>query len=191
MKLNITESELPDHLGGHLNRTHTDESTLRYLIKNFKITSMLDIGCGPGGMLDLAKSLHIKATGIDGDWTLDHKKEIFIWDYTEGRFPGPIGNYDLAWSVEFLEHVEEKYIPNYMPDFQRCQYAVITHAPPDWPGHHHVNCQSANYWIEKFSEYGFKFDFDITLQIRKISSMKKGFMQRNGLFFINLKPLTD
>ena len=35
-----------DHLGGHLNRTNTDEPLLRYVKERFKIETMLDIGCG-------------------------------------------------------------------------------------------------------------------------------------------------
>ena len=43
-------NKTPDHLGGHLNRTNTDEPLLRYVKeKRFKVESMLDIGCGPIG----------------------------------------------------------------------------------------------------------------------------------------------
>ena len=38
--------KLPDHLGGHLNKTHTDRGTLLYLKNKYNIKSMIDIGCG-------------------------------------------------------------------------------------------------------------------------------------------------
>ena len=41
-------SELPKHLGGHLNKTHVDRGSLEILKRRFDIKSMLDIGCGPG-----------------------------------------------------------------------------------------------------------------------------------------------
>ena len=44
--------KLPDHLGGHLNKTHTDRGTLLYLKNKYNIKSMIDIGCGPGAMSD-------------------------------------------------------------------------------------------------------------------------------------------
>jgi len=44
-----------NHLGGHFNRTHLDEGSLLFIIKEFNIKSFLDIGCGPMGMVVLAK----------------------------------------------------------------------------------------------------------------------------------------
>ena len=48
-------THLPQHLGGHENETHIDDGALSYFIENFDVKSMVDIGCGPGGMVDLAK----------------------------------------------------------------------------------------------------------------------------------------
>ena len=74
--------------------------------KNF---SFLDIGCGPGGMVQLAEQHKLKALGIDGDHTVTrHDPTSFlIHDFTTG--PAPItGLYDIGWCVEFVEHVYEK-----------------------------------------------------------------------------------
>jgi SAM-dependent methyltransferase len=155
-------------------------------MESYDIKSMLDIGCGPGGMIELAQLRGIDAFGIDGDFTIDYSNEVrpfvFIHDFILG--PAPIeGEFDLAWSVEFLEHVDEKYIPNYMDAFRMCKYAVVTAAPPGWTGHHHVNLQPQEYWENKFGEYGFEIDRSETEEIRKISSMQKGFMARTGMFF--------
>ena len=38
------------HLGGHLNKTHTDDSIINFIKYEYDIKSILDIGCGPGGM---------------------------------------------------------------------------------------------------------------------------------------------
>ena len=176
---------LPDHLGGHLDKTHNDRGTLTYLIENYGIKSFLDIGCGPGGMVNLAEMRGLKAIGIDGDWQVDKEtSNIVIHDFTTG--PAPIqGEYDVGWSVEFLEHVEEKYQENYMKAFQLCDYVIATAAPPGYPGHHHVNCQPESYWHEVFDKYGFEYDDEVTQKIRKeYSTMQKPFMQRTGMFFI-------
>jgi 2-polyprenyl-3-methyl-5-hydroxy-6-metoxy-1,4-benzoquinol methylase len=46
---------------------------------------MLDIGCGPGGMIEMAESIGISAWGIDGDPFVDRKKKnVTIQDYTKG-----------------------------------------------------------------------------------------------------------
>ena len=115
-------TQLPEHLGGHKNKTHLDEGTLLFLKKNLKIKTMLDIGCGPGGMVKLARDHNIEAYGIDGDFSVERpgidSNWITIHDYEKG--PSDLtNNVDLIWSVEFVEHVWEDYKDNYMKDFQR------------------------------------------------------------------------
>ena len=56
--------ELEAHLGGHQGKTHTDEGTLRWAIDKLGVQSMLDVGCGPGGMVELANSLGVDAYGV-------------------------------------------------------------------------------------------------------------------------------
>jgi hypothetical protein len=175
---------LPEHLGGHLNKTHIDEGTLDFIIKIYNIKSFLDVGCGPGGMVELAHQKGLNALGVDGDYTITRfdPDKFIIHDYTTG----PLileNNYDLCWSCEFVEHVEEQYIDNYMQTIKNSTIVIITHAPPGHNGHHHVNCQYADYWINVFSKYGFDYDNEMTKTIGKISTMKKSFLQKNGLFF--------
>ena len=181
---------LPLHLGGHKNRTHLDIGVLTYMIDKFQITSFLDIGCGPGGMVNLADELGLRSTGIDGDFTVKRSGNNFIiHDYTTGitKFND---YFDMAWSCEFVEHVDELFVPNYIKDFQRAKYVVMTYS--EKPGHHHVNLKPASYWINIFQNAGFKYDNSITQEIRNASTMntvgkfagKKEFVKTNGLFFI-------
>ena len=175
---------LPSHLGGHLDKTHNDRGALRYLIEELDIKSFLDIGCGPGGMIKLANWRGLKAVGIDGDWLVEKERDvtILIHDFNDGP-PKLDETFDLAWSVEFLEHVDEQYQDNYMQAFVRCKYAVVTHATMVGKGHHHVNCKPAEYWIKVFDKYGFDYDDALTQKVRAASSMQKPFMQKTGLFF--------
>jgi cyclopropane fatty-acyl-phospholipid synthase-like methyltransferase len=187
-------SGLPNHLGGHQGRTHVDYGTLEYLKKEFSIKTMLDIGCGPAGMVKLARETNIEAYGIDGDFTVErdiNPQWITIHDYTVGPslFKTSV---DLIWSVEFLEHVYEEYQDNYMQDFVKGKYALVTFAPPGKAGHHHVNCRTSDYWIDVFNRYGFNYDSTITEKVREVTTMnvknnkvsKKAWVKNNGLFFI-------
>jgi SAM-dependent methyltransferase len=175
---------VPKHLGGHLNKTHVDEGVLKYLIENFNIQSFLDVGCGPGGMVELATHKGLNTLGVDGDYSLKRfdKDKFIIHDYTVGPLKLD-EEYDVCWSCEFVEHVEEQYVDNFMQTISAGKIAVITHAPPGAPGYHHVNCQLAEYWIDVFKKYNFIYDEELTKTIRKISTMKKPFIQRTGLFF--------
>lgn len=183
--------DMPPHLGGGERRCHDDEGTLRFMIDNYDIKSMIDIGCGRGCQLRIAKSLGLDPIlGIDGDKWLAAKHwgplPILVHDYTEGPSPLTDETFDLAWTVEFLEHVEEEYIPNYFKDLQRAKYVVCTFAPPGKAGHHHVNCKSYSYWLDVFvNHYGFSLKEDASLAIRRFSTMRKHFIRHYGLVFKN------
>jgi hypothetical protein len=190
IKLNIIDDsvETPEHLGGHQGRSHIDVGTLEFIVNEYDIKSMVDVGQGPGAMVKLAKEEYdIDAIGVDGDPAVNAD---IHHDYTTGPLVLD-RDVDLAWSVEFLEHVEETYLPNFMETFQRAKYILCTGAKPGEPGHHHVNCQPAHYWISKFAEYGFVFDLLTTSQIRNTYTTmnmdrpsKKQFVKNNGLFFV-------
>lgn len=182
-------NELPEHLGGHLDRTHVDQGAFDFITTKYSIASMIDIGCGPGGMYHLAKAADIDWRGIDGDYTLKHPEEIkslvTIHDFANIGNPWQMldHRFDLAWSVEFLEHVEERYVPNFMRMFNLAEYAVVTAAPPGAGGHHHVNCRLEDYWIGVFAANNFRYDHKISMELRKKSTMTKGFMAKTGMFF--------
>ena len=177
-------NNLPKHLGGHMGINHVDFGALSYIKKNYNIESIIDIGCGLGEMKFICDNLNISYIGIDGDYTANRKhKDIIIHDYTSGK--SSLTNFfDLAWSTEFLEHVEEKYIDNFMADFTRCKYAMVTHALPGKRGYHHVNCKEKKYWIDIFYSYGFNLDEKETILIRDNSNMTREFIRNTGLFFV-------
>lgn len=182
---------LEDHLGGHAGKTHLDKGALLWAAQEFNCESFLDIGCGPGGMVQLAEENGFTSFGIDGDYTIDRYSvdNFLIHDFTTG--PAPLTKkYDLGWSVEFVEHVYEEYMPNYMQAFQNCRIVAMTYAPPGWAGHHHVNLQEESYWIDKFKEYNLIYDKLKTQKLREFSTMnqhkqKKAFVKNRGIIFVN------
>jgi len=175
------------HLGGHANITHIDMATLKFAKEHLLVSSMLDVGCGPGGQLQIANELGIEAIGIDG--FPGHNRvegvDIIIHDFCKGAYTKHKPR-DLAWSCEFLEHVESKYIPNYMESFKSCDKVITTFAPRGTHGHHHVNCKDEEYWINVFEKHGFKYVPAITNKIRSLSSMKRDFIRKTGLYFEKL-----
>lgn len=169
------------HLGGHQFITNIDEPILKSAKEKFNVKSMLDIGCGPGGMKQVCDNLQIEWTGIDGDPEIKNNDTI-IHDFTRGSLPLN-KSFDLVWSVEFLEHVEEKFIPNFMPLFELGKICIVTAAPPGSPGKHHVNCREQEYWIDIFKKYNFNFDQSTTDDFKNISNMRKNFFKRSGMVF--------
>jgi len=189
---------LPTHLGGHKNKTHLDQGALEFAINELNVKTMLDIGCGPAGMVELACKMGVDAQGIDGDFEVERPDVLVtIHDYASGPSKLEL-EVDLVWSCEFVEHVYEEYLPNFMADFQRGKTVFMTFAPPNTPGHHHVNCNTKEYWIDVFNRYGFDYSDELTDQLRKNSTMGrwkknketgerfwwKAFVRDNGLVFI-------
>jgi cyclopropane fatty-acyl-phospholipid synthase-like methyltransferase len=170
--------------------THLDAGALDYLIEKYHLKSMIDIGCGPGGMVHMALQRGLRCVGVDGDpnvflfTPLKEIGSIVVHDFCKG--PSAIlDNFDLAWSIEFLEHMDERYACNYLSLFKRARFVFCTAAPPGKFGHHHVNCQTVEYWIHTFTQAGFCFCPATTAALKSVSTMKREFVKISGMFFLN------
>lgn len=141
------DPDVPDHLGGHHNYTNMDKPTFDYLVDRFDAKSMLDVGCGTGGMVSYALEKGMKAHGVDGDENMA-KPYVATHDFIKGPYTPP-EDVDLIWSVEFVEHVDEEYMDNYLGTFSHGKHLMMTHALPKTGGKHHVNLQWSDYWIGK------------------------------------------
>ena len=147
------------------------------LIKLIDAKSIIDVGCGVGYSLQYFKNKGISAIGIDGlEDVLTHSpvpELITIHDYTKDKYV-PDRIIDLAWSCEFVEHIEENFVENFMKTFDMCRYVGMTHALPNQPGYHHVNCQLPEYWINLFTIRGFKY-MNVETKILKDSIMEESY----------------
>ena len=178
----------------HARATNVDLGLMPFLKKNYNIKSILDVGCGPGGHVKYCKSIGLDAFGIDGDYnTIPKQKNFKFVDYRISS-SGFNRIFDLGWSVEFAEHIEERYIENFVKDYLKCKILIFTAAPAGWGGVGHVNEQSIEYWISKLKEDGFSIHATATKEIRALSSLsfnnqirarRKQFVKNRGLLFVN------
>lgn len=172
----------PGHLGGHYNFTAMVESTFDFIHSKYDIKSVIDIGCGPAGMTEYMLSKSVDAIGVDGDPSLPKKDYVIVHDYTTGPLELE-RTFDLAYSTEFLEHVYAEFIPNFLPSFQKAKYVFCSAAPKGQGGHHHVNENSKEYWIDVFDKYGFTYLKEDSEQIAKTHEYK--LVKDNSMFFVN------
>lgn len=167
-----------------------------YLLRVYDPYTVYDIGCGEGHairwFLDRRDDkLSLKDVGgFEGCQTAIEK----------GVVPGHIVQYDFAappnnagfvilnpsarkliWSCEFVEHVEEQHAKNFLRLFGQADVVAMTHAFPGQPGHHHVNCQPAEYWIDKMKAMGMELNHIATAESRSVA--EPSHWKRSGLVF--------
>jgi SAM-dependent methyltransferase len=190
--MNASQSPNPGgpHLGGAIaegDRNTTMPDVWGYLLVKYAPASVLDIGCGFGHTLRWFREHGLcTITGVEG-WDEAIAKSvvpdaIVKHDFTQG--PAPIGTpYDLVWSAEFLEHVDEEFLPHVMPAFRLGRYACVTHGEPGQFGHHHVNCQTTEYWIEVFHAAGFIYMPEETQLLRRTDRWRATWGRRTLTMF--------
>lgn len=178
----------PTHLGGHGFITNMDTPALDYLVKNFDIKEFIDLGCGGGGMSEYAEKCNLWTASIDGDpavnpgWVIDFSninKDSYPLFLSILEEPHPKR---LVWSTEFVEHVAEEFVPNFMPIFACADVILLSHGLPNQFGHHHVNNRPGSHWIQRMQEIGFIVDDDATASVRNVAASQ--FVRQSGLVFI-------
>lgn len=166
------------HLGGYLvggDPQSYCKDLWEWIIPLFGIESMIDVGCGQGYTVEYFEKVGCHAIGIDGSTSALETavtRSIIQHDYTKG--PIFLPQADLCWSCEFVQHVEEKYIGNFLMTFAQCRMVILTHAVPRQAGWHHVNCQMPDYWIGRMRSIGYDLDIKNTI-LGKIMSRKTWF----------------
>ena len=154
------------------------------LVELTNAKSVIDVGCGVGYSLKYFSDKGLSVFGVDGlQDVLQHSPlpdRIVIHDYTKGVYTTN-DKIDLAWSCEFVEHIEEKFMENFMKTFDQCGYVAMTHALPGQSGYHHVNCQLPEYWITAFANRGFRYMENETQMLKEcIADKPYGHWVRNS-----------
>lgn len=176
------------HLGGYVEGG--DEATYypdlwRWLVEERGVGSVLDVGCGEGHALKVFSDLGCLVGGIDG--VEQQAAYIHTHDFTTGPYTAGLqGPWDLVWCCEFVEHVQEGYVPNFLSTFRLAPLVLMTHAEPGQQGYHHVNCRTADYWIGAMAAEGYTFDERLTSLTRTIAAFNTdpyNHYTRSGLAF--------
>jgi SAM-dependent methyltransferase len=158
------------HLGGYSSGPLGDVATYypnlwTWAINLLGIKSVIDIGCGEGQSVEFFLQAGCEVLGVEGHEPAVKNSRvaahIALHDYNTGPF-SPQRLFDMAWSCEFVEHVEEKYTENFLATFSSARSIFMTYARPGQGGHHHVNENSEEYWVDKLNAFGFELDKELT-----------------------------
>lgn len=158
------------HLGGYV--VGGDPATIfpdlwAWMIEGLGVRSVLDVGCGEGLALSFFRDIGgCEVLGVDGVRQAD--PDIMQHDFNDGPWD-PDREFDLVWCCEFVEYVDECFLPNMLPALTAGRLLAMTHAFPGQGGHHHVNCRTPDYWLGALAAAGMCLDDDLTSKARLIA----------------------
>jgi|GEM_PF-575508 len=133
---------------------------LEIVMAQSPVRSVIDIGCGTGTWLDVARSLGAtEVKGLEGTWLdLAHRDSDKIDIVKQDLEQRIVENrrYDLAISLEVAEHLSERRAASFVEDLCQLSDRVLFGAAiPGQGGRGHVNEQWQTYWAAHFSRLGY------------------------------------
>jgi SAM-dependent methyltransferase len=134
---------------------------LPLVISTFKPNSILDVGCGIGTWLKVAKELGVKKViGVDGDYV---KRELLKIDETEFickdlRNSFSLNSkFDIAICLEVVEHLPVNSARQIISSLcLHSDIVIFSAAIPNQGGQNHINEQWPSYWVDIFAKYDYR-----------------------------------
>ena len=156
-----------------------------WFMSSLNVRSVIDVGCAEGVCPSFFLAYGCDVRGVDGSRLAKSQSRMpefhDVHDFEDGPYVPP-SRYDLVWCCEFVEHVDERYVDNFMETFKSSRrFVALCHAFPGQPGWHHVNCQWAEYWIERVEAIGYRYRPVLTQYARE--SAPVGHFANRGLVF--------
>jgi hypothetical protein len=139
------------------------------------VKSVMDVGCGRGVSTRWFLEHNCRVLCVEGSHDAVTKSFLPLdliveHDYSRGPW-WPRDTYDAVWSVEFLEHVNKQFQYNYLQTYRKA--ALIFATSSRWGGWHHVEVHDDEWWIRKFTSYGFVYDDKLTQTVRGWASNER------------------
>lgn len=158
------------HLGGFTQYDFDgiSPSVWRMFLTRWTVKSVIDVGCGRGISTLWFQTHGARVMCVEGSHdgvkrSVLPKEVIVEHDFQRGPW-WPKETFDLAWSVEFLEHVGRPYMKNYWPIFHKAAILVVTHSI--WGGWHHVEVHFREWWIQKMEMQGFRYSQSLSDMVK-------------------------
>jgi len=176
----IDEQVKQGQLGGYVAGGHPATffpKLWTHVVQKYNIKSVLDLGCGGGDSTKFFQNLGCTVLGIDGIEDATRTTLTLINNYNESSALTD-QQFDLCVCSEFAEHIYAENQHLFLKDFTHAKYILFNAATPGqaaedlangFDSHHHVNERSVTYWIKHIERVGFTFDFNESMELRKIA----------------------
>ena len=128
--------------------------------------SVIDIGCGTGAWLKVAKSLGAGVYGVDGnapdDALLIAPEEFERIDFTGDSYGGfSCYGYDLALCLEVGEHLPAEIASRLVHGLCEAKFVLWSAAVPGQNGVNHINEAWPTWWEQFFNAEGYYGSCDV------------------------------
>jgi hypothetical protein len=178
----IPADRVPPYAGGSCGITHIDLGMLR-MFCGAGCRSLLDVGCGPGGQVQAAKTLGMRAIGVEVDPSFYRAPGVALINLCDQPVTLP-EQADLVWSIEVAEHVPLECAPNYLATLRNNARVAICMTANQEPMQLHVNCRPTSWWIEQVEATGeFRHDPNTPTLVAENSTMQREFLRETGMIF--------
>lgn len=144
-----------------LHNSEAARQVLPILFEIYQPKSMLDVGCGLGNWIQVAKSLGVpKITGIDGSYVNRLLLKITEDEFVEKDLKDKFNlnqKFDLAICLEVAEHLPAESAAGLIESLTlHADVIIFSAALPGQGGQNHINEQWPDYWQKLFTKNGFE-----------------------------------
>lgn len=184
--LSFKANEIEAHLGGNVAEGDPftfSPSVWEYTINRFAVSSVLDLGSGLGYAAEFFFRKGLRVIAVDG-LTENVRHAVYPTmkiDLCKSKVTCKV---DLVHCQEVVEHIEEEHLDNLLSSLCCGKYVLMTHALPGQGGHHHVNLQPREYWVEHMRRRGFSCLEEDSNRIRNLALAEGArYVAASGLIF--------
>jgi hypothetical protein len=121
--------------------------------------SVVDVGCGVGPWLDVARNLGASVVGYEGEWVQSLEPAYPGLEIRTADLEQPLRadqGFDLAMSLEVAEHLSPERADGFIADLVAlAPHVLFSSAVPGQGGNNHANEQWQSYWAERFASHGY------------------------------------
>ncbi|MBS1507553.1 MAG: class I SAM-dependent methyltransferase [Bacteroidetes bacterium] len=156
-----------------INYVHTEEYhntgspslVLPYIIQLISPSNILDVGCGTGTWLSVAKQLGVKdVKGVDGIHVDRKLMKLSDDEFLQQNLTHPLvlnRKFDLVICLEVAEHLPDNAADGLVNSLVgHADIVLFSAGIPGQGGQYHINEQWPSYWQKKFQQHGFvTYDF--------------------------------
>lgn len=156
-----------------------------YIISKYVPSSIIDFGCATGLYLEPFHKAGMFTLGLEVAASAIQARQIDNVIFTDIRKPIKVKwNFDMAISLETLEHIEHKYSEQAVKNIaDASDLLLFSAAAENQIEESHVNLRPKCYWINKFNAHGLEYSRQETEELHAYmgSGYRLGWFTQNAM----------